>query len=342
MKKDLENLKNEILEALDKVTSGEILRELEIEYLGRKGKLSQALRSLKDLGEKERVEIGKFANNLKNDLVRQFNDLKDEIEGKSGKDGAFDVTLPGKKIKRGHLHPITQIQNELEDIFTSMGFMVLDGPELESDYYNFEALNIPKNHPARDMQDTFYIDKKNEEGELDLVMRTHTSPVQVRAMQKYGVPLKCIVPGRTFRNEAIDACHDTTFYQIEGLMIDEDISIANVSSVLKKMMSEIFKQEVEIRIRPGFFPFVEPGFEIDVSCTICGGSGCPSCKHTGWLEMVGAGMVHPNVLKAGDVDQEKYSGFAFGLGLTRLAMMKYGVDDIRLFNSGDLKFLNQF
>lgn len=208
-------------------------------------------------------------------------------------------------------------------------------------------MNIPGNHPARDMQDTFYVAPGPSpagagEWRSDMVMRTHTSPVQIRAMRKYGAPLRCVVPGRVFRCEATDACHDTTFDQLEGFMIDKNISISNLISVLKEMLSGIFKQEVKIRVRPGYFPFVEPGLEVDVNCTICDGKGCPSCKHSGWLEMIGAGMIHPNVLKYGGIDSKEYSGFAFGLGLTRLAMMKYGIDDIRLFNSGDLKFLEQF
>ncbi|MCK5459997.1 phenylalanine--tRNA ligase subunit alpha, partial [Candidatus Parcubacteria bacterium] len=218
------------------------------------------------------------------------------------------------------------------------------------DFFNFEALNIPKTHPARDMQDTFYIDPssvktscgKSNKKKYDLVMRTHTSPVQIRAMQKFGSQLRCIAPGRVFRCEAIDACHEHTFDQMEGLMIGENISISNLISVMKELLNKIFKKEVETRVRPGYFPFVEPGIELDIKCLICEGKGCPSCKNGGWLELLPAGMVHPNVLKAGGIDFKKYSGFAFGLGLTRLAMMKYGISDIRLFNSGDLRFLKQF
>ncbi len=271
---------------------------------------------------------------------------------KENKNNFFDPTLPGEKIKGGHLHPITLVERELEDIFKSLGFMVLDGPELESDYYNFEALNITKDHPARDMQDTFYVDTQtemnqkrintNDNNSGSLVMRTHTSNVQVRAMEKYGAPLRCVVPGRVFRCEATDACHEHTFYQMEGLMIDENISFANLIAVMKELISGIFRQEMKIRIRPGYFPFVEPGLELDINCTICGGRGCPSCKHSGWLELLPAGLVHPNVLRAGGIDPKKYSGLAFGLGLTRLAMMKYGIGDIRLFNSGDLHFITQF
>ncbi len=348
MKEKLEKLKKEILDNLEKVKNPDAFRNLEVKYLGRKGKLTKILKGISGLSVEEKKTLGKFANEIKVELRDVFKKTKEIIEGSVGREYFVDVTLPGKKIKKGHIHPITQVQNELEDLFTSMGFIILDGPELESDYYNFEALNIPAHHPARDMQDTFYIDPsyaKASEGKqkkLDLVMRTHTSPVQIRAMQKYGAPLKLVVPGRVFRSEDIDANHDHTFYQLEGLMIDENISIANLTSVLKEMLSGILKQEVKLRLRPGYFPFVEPGFEIDVNCTICTGKGCPSCKNGGWLEMLGAGLVHPNVLKAGGIDPKKYSGFAFGMGVNRLAMMKYGIDDIRLFNSGDLRFLKQF
>ena len=341
MKEKIEKLKNEILGSLAKVKEEKVLKDLEIKYLGRKGELTKILRSLKDLSEKEKKEIGQLANEIKKEIEDKFTEMKKIILGNAEKEQT-DITLPGEKIERGHLNPITIVQNELEDLFTSLGFMVLDGPELESDFYNFTAVNIPPNHPARDMQDTFYIDKKNKDGEYDLVMRTHTSSVQVRAMQKYGAPLRCVVPGKCFRCEAIDACHEHTFYQMEGLMIDKNISLANLISVMKELLSGIFKKEMEIRVRPGFFAFVEPGLELDIKCTICGGKGCPSCKNSGWLELLPSGMVHPKVLEYGGIDPKKYSGFAFGLGLTRLAMMKYGIDDIRLFNSGDLRFLEQF
>jgi len=342
MQNKLQKLKQEIFDKLAEIKHLDVLRDLEIKYLGRKGEFTKILRCLKDLTIQEKKEIGKLANEIKKDLQEKFEEVKSVIVKNVNESEKIDITLPGKKILKGHLHPITLIQNELEDLFTSMGFMVLDGPELESDYYNFEALNISRHHPARDIQDTFYIDKKNKKQEYDLVMRTHTSPVQVRGMQKYGAPLKCIVPGRVFRNEALDACHDHTFYQLEGLMIDENLSITNLIAIMNEIFSGIFQKKVKIKVRPSYFPFVEPGLEIDVQCTICNGSGCASCKHSGWLEMAGAGMVHPNVLKYGGIDSKKYSGFAFGVGLTRLAMMKYGINDIRLFNGGDLRFLEQF
>lgn len=342
MQEKLLKIKQEALEAIEKAKDSDAFKSAEAKYLGRKGELTSLLKGIADLSREEKKEIGKLANDIKKDLAVKFSQIKNIIEDKAGADDFFDVTLPGKKLKRGHLHPLTIIQNELEEMFSEMGFMALDGPELESDFFCFEALNIPESHPARDMQDTFYIDKENKRGELDLVMRTHTSPVQIRAMRKYGAPLRCIVPGKVFRSEALDACHDATFNQIEGLMIGEDISMANLIAVLKEILSGIFKREVKLRVRPGYFPFVEPGIEVDVNCTICGGAGCASCKHSGWLEMIGAGMVHPKVLEYGQIDPEKYSGFAFGIGLTRLAMMKYHVDDIRHFHGGDMRFLRQF
>jgi phenylalanyl-tRNA synthetase alpha chain len=342
MKNKLEELKKKILEDLSRVKSGELLRELEIKYLGRKGELSNILRAIKDLGAEEKQEIGAIANAIKNDVSVEFERIKKEIGGKEETAGFVDVTIPGKKIACGHLHPITIIQAELEDLFKSMGFMVLDGPELESDYYNFEALNIPKTHPARDMQDTFYIDKKNQNGEYDLLMRTHTSPVQIRAMQKYGAPLRAVIPGRCFRSEATDARHEHTLYQFEGLMIGEDINFSHLKGILELVGKKLFGAETKLRMRPKFYPFVEPGTNGEYTCSLCGGKGCRVCKGSGWLEVIGAGLVHPNVLASGGIDPEKYSGFAFGFGLSRLAQLKYGIDDARLAMSGDLRFLNQF
>lgn len=338
----INELKQEILKKLSETKDLKMLEEIEIKYLGRKGEFTQILRNLVNLSEADRREIGSLANEIKRELQEKFEQVKKIISGQENANQFIDVTLPGKKIERGHLHPMSQIQYEIEDLFSSMGFMVLDGPELESDYYNFEALNIPRHHPARDMQDTFYIDQKNKDGEYDMVMRTQTSPVQVRAMEKYGAPLKCIIPGRTFRCEALDACHEHTFSQVEGLMVDKNISIANMIAVMKELINGIFKREVETRIRPGYFPFVEPGIELDIKCTICNGSGCPSCKNSGWLELLPAGMVHPNVLRYGGIDPDQYTGFAFGLGFSRLVMMKYGIADIRNFNGGDMRFLEQF
>lgn len=341
MENKLKKLKEEILNQLEKVNNIQVLRNLEIKYLGRKGELTKILKELVSLSEAEKKSVGLLANNLKVEVTNKFNEIKELVES-GGKEEFIDITLPGDNIKQGHLHPITILQYELEDLFSSMGFMVLDGPELESDYYNFTALNVPYYHPARDIQDTFYINHYDKDNQFDLVMRTQTSPMQVRAMQKYGVPIKCVVPGRVFRCEATDACHEHTFYQMEGLMVDKNISISNMIIIMKELINHIFKGEIETRIRPGYFPFVEPAIEMDIRCTICHGSGCPACKNSGWLEILPGGMVHPNVLRYGGVDPEKYSGFAFGLGLTRLAMMKYGINDIRLFMSGDLRFIEQF
>lgn len=245
------------------------------------------------------------------------------------------------------MHPMSIIQYELEDLFKSLGFMILDGPEMESDFFNFEALNIPEHHPARDMQDTFYVKTEtaglgDKAADEKLVLRTHTSNAQVRAMLKYGAPLRAVVPGRVFRYEATDASHDNTFNQMEGLMVGKNITVTNLIAVMKTLLRGIFKKDVEIRLRPGFFPFVEPGFELDINCLICGGKGCSVCKHTGWLELLPCGMIHPNVLRAGKINPDEYSGFAFGLGLTRLVMMRYNIEDIRHMTSGDIRFLKQF
>lgn len=329
--------------ALDKIklaaSSGEV-EELRVRLLGKKGELTEMLKDLKNMAIEERKQFGQEANELKNELTEfleaKFSELSANDVRKSLSSGAsFDISLPGTQYKVGSLHPVTIVQKEIERIFTGMGFNIVDGPEAEEEFFNFEALNIPKHHPARDMQDTYWL----ENGSL---LRTHTSPCQVRAMQKYGAPLKVIAPGRCFRNESTDASHENTFFQLEGMMIDKNVSIANLIYVMKLLLSEVFNRDVKIRLRPGFFPFVEPGFELDLNCMICGGKGCPTCKHSGWIELLPCGMVHPNVLRYGGIDPEEYTGFAFGLGLTRLAMMKYGISDIRVLNSGDLRAMEQF
>lgn len=347
----LDKLKKETLAEINKIKDIETFKKLKVKYLGRKSQLSLILRDLKKLTAEERPKIGALANEIKNDLIKVFADLNKRLKAKQleEKEKFVDLTLPGKKTNYGHLHPLSQILFEIEDIFTSLGFIILDGPELESDYYNFTAVNMPANHPSRDMQDTFFVEdwlaedseKKNDE-RLRLVLRTQTSATQVRAMEKYGAPLRLISPGRCFRHEATDSRHESTFNQVEGLMIDQNISISHLIAFLKIAFKGIFKREVKLRIRPGYFPFVEPGLEVDVDCLICQGRGCPVCKKTGWVEMLGAGLVHPNVLKAGGLDPEIWSGYAFGIGLNRLAMLKYGINDIRLFNNGDLRFIKQF
>lgn len=351
MKIKLEKLKKEALEKLNSFVleleqfsneAPEKFKELEQRFLGRKGELATILKDLKNVGEDLRREYGEFANNVKNDLETEFARIYEMVKAKQSDQAVVDVTLPGKKQPRGSLHPITIVQKELEDLFSSLGFITLDGPELESDYFNFEALNLDAHHPARDMQDTFYVDKKNDKGSYDLLMRTQTSPMQVRAMKKYGAPLRAIIPGRTFRCEATDARHEHTFYQLEGIMIDKKINFSNLKGILELVGKRLYGEDTKLRMRPKFYPFVEPGSNGEYTCFLCNGKGCRVCKHSGWLEILGCGLVHPDVLRAGGIDPEEYSGLAFGFGLNRLVMLKYSIDDIRLFNSGDIRFLEQF
>jgi len=342
MKDKLLKIKKEILDNLNKsVDLGELF-QIEKKYIGRKGELTGMLKDIVNLEEEQKKEFGQLANQIKKEINSKVDEIRNIFEDRKTKVSFVDTTMPGEKLERGHLSPITLVQNELEDLFKSMGFMILDGPELESDFFNFTALNIPPHHPARDMQDTFYIDKKNKEGECDLVMRTQTSPVQIRAIKKYGAPLRAIVPGRCFRSEATDVRHEHTFYQMEGIMIDKNINFKNLKGVLLEVGKRLYGANTELRMRPKFYPFVEPGSNGEYTCFICSGEGCRLCKNTGWLEVLGCGMVHPNVLKAGGIDPKEYTGFAFGFGLDRLVMLKYGINDIRLFHSGDLRFLNQF
>jgi phenylalanyl-tRNA synthetase alpha chain len=341
MKTKLAQLKKEMTQKLAKISNSQLLLELENEYLGRNGELNKILKNLKDLSLELRQEIGQSANQLKNEMMAEIEILKNKF-GQKNQELISDVSLPGDQINAGHFNPITLVQRELNNIFNSLGFLILDGPELESDYYNFEALNIPADHPARDMQDTFYIDKPGQDGKFDLLMRTQTSPVQIRAMKKYGAPLKMISAGRVFRNEATDARHEHTFYQVEGLIVGKNLSFANLKALLEVVGQKLYGANTKLRLRPKFYPFVEPGANGEYTCFLCQGHGCRVCKNTGWLEIVGCGMVHPEVLKSGGLDPKIWSGLAFGFGLNRLAMLKYNIDDIRLFNSGDLKFLEQF
>src|SRR3989339_112141 len=339
LEEKIKQLKEEALKKIREAGDLNQLRELEVYFLGRKGELTKILRTLGDLSIEERAKVGDLANKIKNELTLEIQkarqNLGEKTDGSSEKDW-IDVTATKEKGEFGHLHPISIVQYELEDIFTSMGFMVLDGPELESDYYNFEALNIPSWHPARDMQDTFYVEGEN------LLMRTQTSSMQVRAMEKYGAPLRVVVPGRCFRNEATDVRHEHTFYQLEGFMVGKDISVANLKAVLEVVAKKLYGDDTKVKLRPKFYPFVEPGINGEVTCFLCKGKGCRVCKNTGWLEIFGAGLIHPNVLKFGKIDSKKWSGFAFGFGLTRLAMLKYEIDDVRLLCGGDLRFLKQF
>lgn len=335
----IEEIHGEALADLSVAETLEAVEAVRVAALGRKGKLAEISKEFGKLAPEERARTGKLLNSIKQDLESKIELRKSELESaaleKRLESEWIDLTMPAPGVRRGSLHPVTQVQQELEQLFLSLGFTVLDGPEVESEYYNFDALNIPADHPARDMQDTFWL----EDGRL---LRTHTSPVQVRGLELLKPPLKMIAPGRVFRNEEVDASHEHTFYQLEGMMVDRDVSVAHLIYFMKTFLSAIFKRAVTVRLRPGFFPFVEPGFELDIQCLICGGKGCPVCKQSGWVELCPCGLVHPAVLRYGGADPEQWGGFAFGLGLTRLAMMRYGIDDIRLFTSGDLRFLRQF
>lgn len=338
MLEKINELKKEAKEKINSAVSSNDIESIRVEFLGKKGKIVEVLKDLKNVEPEQRKEVASVANIAKSEIEKDIEDKKIAIKEKEYEDRIrntkkVDLSMPCD-LNLGSLHPITIVQRELEEIFESMGFTVEDGNEVETEYNNFEAVNVPKHHPARDMQDTFWL----ENGQL---LKTQTSAAQNQIMKKYGAPLKAIFPGRCFRNEELDASHENTFFQMEGMMIDKDVSIANLIYFMKTLLSEIFKKDVEVRLRPGYFPFVEPGFELDIKCLYCGGDGCKVCKHGGWIELCPCGMIHPNVLKMGGIDPEEYSGFAFGLGLSRLAMMKYGINDLRILNSGDLRSLKQ-
>lgn len=344
MDERLKQLRDQALKEISAIANSEEFKRVQEKYFSRSsGELAKLLKDIKEVAAELRPQAGAALNAARAELEAALGSKLQEVGGSlaaaAQSHAAIDVTQ-SMSVRRGHLHPLSQVQYELEDIFSSMGFMVLDGPELESDYYNFEALNIPWWHPARETQDTFYVQHRGDR----ILMRTHTSPVQVRAMQRYGAPLRAVVPGRVFRNEATDASHEHTFDQMEGMMIGEDISITNLIAVMKELLRGVFKRDdIEVRLRPGYFPFVEPGFEMDIRCLICGGPGCPVCKHSGWVELMPCGMIHPNVLAYGlGAAAKKYTGFAFGLGLTRLVMMRYGIEDIRHLKNPDLRFIRQF
>lgn len=335
----LSDLESRAAARIDAAATPDALEEVRVEFLGRKGALAAIGKDMGKLTPEQRAAVGKRLNALKQDLETRFDTRKAAFD-KAALDARLasewlDLTRPAPGVRPGSLHPLTLIQRELEDYFTSLGFAVVDGPEVETEWHNFDALNIPATHPARDAQDTFWVEGGH-------VLRTHTSPVQVRAMEKFGAPLRIIAPGRVFRNEEVDASHEHTFYQLEGMMVDRDVSIAHMLYFMKGLLEAIFRREVTVRLRPGFFPFVEPGFELDIQCLICGGPGCPVCKQSGWVELLPCGLVHPNVLRSGGIDPDEWNGFAFGLGLTRLVMMRYAIDDIRHLASGDLRFLRQF
>lgn len=321
----------------------EDLRAIEREFTGKDGVVAAMLAAIPTLPPEQRRDAGQSANRLKTAVLesvaaREAQLANAALETERQADG-FDATLPPPRLHRGTLHPVTQVTRELEDLFTSMGYRVLDGPEVELDEYNFEKLNIPADHPARDTQDTFYCDAPGSKATL--LLRTHTSPVQVRAMERLEPPFRAIVPGKVFRQETTDASHEHTFHQMEGLVIDKDVSVGHLIGAMKTLLRGIFKKDIEVRLRPGYFPFVEPGFELDARCPFCE-DGCSVCKKTTWIELLPCGLVHPNVLKAGGLDPEEWGGFAFGLGLSRLVMLRYGIDDVRHLLGGDLRFLSQF
>lgn len=343
MEQKLEKIKKDAFASIASADSLDSLEDIRVRMLGRKGELTGILRTLGELPAEQRNTVGKKSNEIKREIEEALDSKISSMQKASFSGLAtsewIDVTLDPpvsiREKKLGHLHPISITQYEIEDILTSMGFQILDGPEAETEYYNFEALNIPKFHPARDMQDTFW----TEDGNL---LRTHTSAIQIRGMEKMTPPFRIMAPGRVFRYEATDASHEHTFYQVEGMMVDKDISVAHLIYVMEEVLSGVFRSKVKVRLRPGYFPFVEPGFELDFSCLICGGTGCRVCKQSGWIEFLGCGLVHPNVLRAGGIDPDKWSGFAFGMGLNRLIMMQAGINDIRHFMSGDVRFVNQF
>ena len=339
MNGSVESLRARFEEELAQARSSETVEKLRVAYLGKKGAVTELLKGLKDVSAEQKKEMGQVINQLKKQVEEHIAQQMEVVKAAEAQlliqsAEQYDVTLPAPQAE-GSYHPITIVQRQLEEIFSSMGFTIEDYKEIVTDYECFEAVNIPKDHPARDMQDTYYLDN----GQL---LKTHTSAAQNAILKKYGAPCRAVFPGRCFRNEATDASHETTFFQMEGIMVDKDISISNLIYFMKTMLSQVFGREVNVRLRPGFFPFVEPGFELDVSCLICGGAGCSTCHHSGWLELCPCGMIHPNVLREAGIDPEEYTGFAFGLGLTRLVMMKYGVKDIRDLNSGNLKALYQF
>ncbi|MDE5556972.1 MAG: phenylalanine--tRNA ligase subunit alpha, partial [Ruminococcus sp.] len=333
MSEKMNELKQAFAEKLKSAVNTQALEEIRIEYLGKKGSVTGLMKTMKDLSNEEKKTFGQQVNVLKNEITQAISEKLEQIKQKEleieiNSMPEIDVSAP-PILDRGSYHPITLVQRECENVFKSMGFTVEDYSEIVTDYECFESLNIPKHHPARDMQDTYYLTN----GQL---LKSQTSAAQNAIYRKYrksliedGKPIKAIFPGRCFRNEATDACHENTFFQMEGVMVDKNISISNLIFFMKTMLSEVFQKDIKVRLRPGFFPFVEPGFELDINCLICGGEGCPSCKHSGWLELCPCGMIHPEVLKAGGIDPEEYTGFAFGLGMTRLAMMKYGIKDIR-------------
>ncbi|HBI1914034.1 TPA: phenylalanine--tRNA ligase subunit alpha [Enterococcus faecalis] len=338
----LEALRDNTLKEIAQVATLKELNQIRVETLGKKGPITEVLRGMKNLSPEERPVVGGFANEIRDLLTEAIEARKVVLENEALnaalKEESLDVTLPGKQMPQGTRHILTQVMEEIEDIFLGMGYQVVEGYEVESDHYNFERMNLPKDHPARDMQDTFYISD-------EMLIRTHTSPVQARTMEKHDFSkgaLRMISPGKVFRRDTDDATHSHQFHQIEGLVVDKNVTMGDLKGTLEVMMKKMFGEDRKIRLRPSYFPFTEPSVEVDVSCFKCGGAGCNVCKHTGWIEILGAGRVHPDVLQMSGIDPTEYSGFAFGLGPDRVAMLRYGVNDIRNFYQNDLRFLNQF
>jgi phenylalanyl-tRNA synthetase alpha chain len=345
MRNQVEELASKALDELAKVTNINELEAWRVSYLGRKGSLIQILRSLATVPLSERREVGSRANELKKSLESSFEEKKAHLEHNlaiSSEHEALDVTLPGRQFLLGRLHPTTQALEEICSIFTSMGFQIVEGPEVEWDYYNFEALNMPVDHPARDMFATLWMDFKTEKSDRPMLLRTHTSPVQIRVMEKLRPPIRIIAPGRVYRYEATDATHEWMFYQVEGLAVDKNITLADLKGTLFEFARRLFGTDRRCRFRCDYFPFVEPGVEVAIDCMACHGTGCRLCGNSGWIEILGAGMVHPEVLRRLGINPEVYSGFAFGMGVERIPILRYGIDDIRLFYGNDLRFLKQF
>ena len=337
MEQDLRQLQSEAETSLNSLENLKDLEDLRVQYLGRKGLFTSLLRQLGQVSAEERPRLGKLANQIKEELEQKFTDRKSALAGPEAASFVekIDLSLPGRVAPFGQLHPVTQIMDEVCSIFVDLGFAVAEGPDVELDYYNFEALNIPQHHPARDMHDTFYISDS-------ILLRTHTSPMQIRAMEKTAPPLRIIAPGKVYRCDS-DITHTPMFHQVEGFLVDRKVSFADLKGVLAVFCQKMFGQEdIGLRFRPSFFPFTEPSAEVDIGCVICRGKGCRVCKQTGWLEILGAGMIDPEVFRMVDYDPEEFTGFAFGLGIERIAMLKYGIDDIRLFYENDLRFLKQF
>lgn len=339
MREQLERIKAEALKQIEASDALDKLNEIRVAYLGKKGELTSVLKSMKDVSAEERPKVGQMVNDaraiIEEKLEETKNALARKVREEQMKQEVIDVTLPARKNNVGHSHPNMIALKEVERIFVGMGYEVVEGPEVEFDLYNFERLNIPKNHPARDEQDTFYINE-------NIVLRSQTSPVQVRTMEKGHLPIRMIAPGRVFRSDEVDATHSPSFHQIEGLVIDKHITFADLKGTLAEFAKELFGEETKVKFRPHHFPFTEPSAEVDVTCFKCGGSGCRFCKGSGWIEILGCGMVHPHVLEMSGIDPEEYSGFAFGVGLERIALLKYEIDDMRLLYENDIRFLKQF